>query len=244
MSGRMHNCLNWVRHQPRIVTISILLLVMILWGFLELAEEVFEGETHRLDERLILSLRRPDDPATPIGPAWLKEVARDVTGLGSPAVLTFFTAAVAGFLYLDRKRQLAAALLTAVVTGTFVTYGLKKLFARPRPELVPHLSEVYSASFPSGHSMMSAVVYLTLGILVATALDRLRLRAYVIGLAVLLTLAVGMTRVYLGVHYPSDVLAGWAAGFAWALACRLVVRKLQRGGFLERDLADPSAART
>lgn len=226
MSGRLHDCLNWFRNQPRIVTVSALLVVLTLWGFLELAEEVFEGETHHFDEWLLLSLRQPDNPAEPIGPPWLKEVARDVTAMGSPAILSFFTLAVAGYLYLDRKRRLATILLTAVITGMLLTYGLKSLFARPRPEIVPHLSEVYSRSFPSGHSMMSAVVYLTLGMLVATVLEQPRLRAYVIGLAVLLSLAVGITRVYLGVHYPSDVLAGWAAGFAWALGCRLVVRQL------------------
>jgi undecaprenyl-diphosphatase len=237
----MSNCLNWVRNQPRIVTVSALLLVLILWGFLELAEEVFEGETHHFDEWLLRSLRQADDPGTPIGPVWLKEVARDVTALGSPAVLSLFTVAVAGYLYLDRKRHLAGILLTAVVTGVFLTFGLKSLFDRPRPDIVPHLSEVYSRSFPSGHSMMSAVVYLTLGILVATVLEQPRLHAYVIGLAVVLTLAVGMTRVYLGVHYPTDVLAGWAAGFAWALACRLVVRQLQRTGHVERDASDSHA---
>lgn len=239
MTGRLNDFWMRIRDQPRIVTVSILLLVLILWGFLELADEVFEGETHELDESLVRALRRADDPSEPVGPLWLKEVARDVTAMGSQAVLSFFTLAVAGFLYLDRKRRLAATLLTAVVTGMLLTYGMKGLFARPRPDIVPHFSEVYSGSFPSGHSMMSAVVYLTLGMLVATVLDRAWLRFYVIGLAVLLSLAVGATRVYLGVHYPSDVLAGWAAGFAWALGCRLVVRNLQRTEAVEHDGGRP-----
>jgi undecaprenyl-diphosphatase len=116
------------------------------------------------------------------------------------------------------------------------------LYARPRPDLVPHLSPVYTSSFPSGHSLIAAVVYLTLGSLLASVISRPMLKVYVLSVAMLLTTAVGLSRVYLGVHYPTDVLAGWLAGLVWALLCWLVARVLQRRGRVESESADASAA--
>ena len=115
------------------------------------------------------------------------------------------------------KRGAAFLVVVAVVGGMLLSTGLKLGFERPRPDLVPHGARVYTASFPSGHAMLSAVTYLTLGALLARVQERRRVKAFFIGLAVVLTLLVGVSRVYLGVHWPSDVLAGWCVGAAWAV---------------------------
>lgn len=155
------------------------------------------------------------------------------TGLGGMSILGLLIATTAGFLWLDRRGRMALFLVAATLSGLLVSMGLKGLFDRPRPDVVPHLAKVQTSSFPSAHSMMSAVVYLTLGVLVAAAVESRRLRVYALGVAVLITVLVGASRVYLGVHYPTDVLAGWTAGLVWALACWLVARWLQRRGDVE-----------
>jgi undecaprenyl-diphosphatase len=165
----------------------------------------------------------------------LAEVARDVTALGSTTVIVLVTGAVAGFLLLDRKYAAMLFVVAATGSGFALSVALKGLFRRPRPEVVPHLMRVYYSSFPSGHSMMSAVVYLTLGALLARLVAKRRLKFYVLAVAVLLTGMVGVSRVYLGVHYPTDILAGWSAGLTWASLCWLVERRLQRRGAIERE---------
>jgi undecaprenyl-diphosphatase len=204
-----------------------------VWVFLELADDVLEGDTASVDERLLLSLRAADDPSDPLGPSWFEELARDITGLGGAGVLTLITLASAGFLALQRKAHLAFYLLLAVGSGTVLSTLLKMGFDRPRPELFAHGQVVYTSSFPSGHSMLSAVVYLTLGALLASGQTNLRMRAYLVGLAALLTMLVGASRVYLGVHWPTDVLAGWTAGAAWALVCWAVAERLRGRGAVE-----------
>lgn len=211
-----------------------------LWAFVALAEAVMEGGTRAFDTALLLALRSPGDPADPLGPPWVEEMARDVTALGGVGVLTFLTFAAAGLLWLQRRRATALYLLAAVGSGVAFSTAAKALFDRPRPELVPHGAAVHTASFPSGHSLMAAVVYLTLAVLVARTMPSRRLRVYVVALAVLVTVAVGVSRVYLGVHWPTDVLAGWAAGGAWALACAAFSRVLSRRGTIEaEDTAPP-----
>ena len=160
-------------------------------------------------------------------------VAREVTALGSTPVLTGVTLAAAGYLALVGLRSSALLVLAAVGGGTALSSLLKLGFQRPRPELVPHTIQVYTASFPSGHAMLSAVTYLTLGALLMRVQSRWTVKAYVLALAVLTTLLVGASRVYLGVHWPTDVLAGWCIGAAWALICWLVALYLERGGPVE-----------
>jgi undecaprenyl-diphosphatase len=133
------------------------------------------------------------------------------------------------------KRGSMWLVLIAVAGGQVVTTLAKHGFDRPRPDLVPHGMQVYTASFPSGHSMMAAVTYLTMAVLVARVQPTRALKAYVLALAVLVTVAVGISRVYLGVHWPTDVLAGWSAGAAWALGCWLVARWLARRGAVEPE---------
>ncbi|MBU8542067.1 phosphatase PAP2 family protein [Roseomonas sp. ROY-5-3] len=217
-------------------TVILLLLVAgSAWGFIELADAVVEGETLAIDRALLLAMRSPADPADPLGPGWLVEMGRDVTALGGVAVLVLVTLAVTVFMVLRRLWHAAGLLLAAVGSGIIVSTLLKNAFERARPDLVPHGSYVATASFPSGHSMMAAVVYLTLGALLARVEPDGRVKVFVLCCAVLLTLLVGISRVYLGVHWPTDVLAGWTVGAGWALLFWLMARALQRRGRIETD---------
>jgi undecaprenyl-diphosphatase len=233
--------LGWARQIELVTLLSVLLVGLGVWTFVELADEVFEGETRALDERLLLAMRNPQEPADPIGPEWLEEMARDVTALGGVAVLATITLASAGFLALGGQRRVAIYVVAAVAGGLVVSTAMKSSFSRPRPDLVPHGSHVTSASFPSGHSMMATTTYLTLGALLARVNSNRRIKIYLMVLAISLSLAVGVSRVYLGVHWPTDVLAGWVLGASWATLCWLVEWRLQRTGTLERSPA-PSAS--
>ena len=217
------------------ILIMVLLVTAAAWAFAELADEVMEGDASGFDEAVLLALRSPTDPAVPLGPRWLQETMRDFTALGGMAVLTMITIAVAGYLVLTRKSRAALDVCVAIGTGILLSSLLKYGFDRPRPDLVPHGSYVYTTSFPSGHSMMSAVVYLTLGALIARVESGMRIKAYVLSVAVFLTVLIGVSRVYLGVHWPTDVLAGWVVGAAWALVWWAITLWLQRQGQVESE---------
>ena len=210
------------------------------YGFFALAQEVGEGSTAALDRKILLALRNPADLSDPIGPRWLEETMRDITGLGSVFTIVFLTAAVAAYLMLSGKRRVGGFVIAAVGGGELVSTVLKLFYHRPRPDLVPHGMEVFTASFPSGHAMMSAIAYLTLATLIARIDRRRRVKALVLGLGVTMTLLVGLSRIYLGVHWPSDVLAGWCIGAAWAALCWFVALQLQRRG--EVEAPDPPPA--
>lgn len=216
---------------------GLVLAVAALLAFAGIAAEMLEGETLGFDRAVLLALRHPDAPYDPIGPRWVTEVARDVTGLGGNAILFFVTLAVAGYLALVRKRAAALLVIVTVGGGMALSTLLKLAFQRPRPDLVPHGAEVYTASFPSGHAMLSAVTYLTLAALLIQVQVQWRAKTYVLALAVLVTLLIGISRVYLGVHWPTDVLAGWCIGAAWALLCWLAALALQRNRQVERSEA-------
>ena len=194
------------------ILFAVLTALVGSWAFLEIADEMAEGETQRLDAWVVRSLRRPADAAVPIGPRWLVDDVRDLSALGGRSVLILVTAAVVLYLWLARTFHAMWVVLGAAVGGQLLSALLKVVFARPRPDIVPHLTTVNFSSFPSGHSMSAAAVYLTLGLLLARFTDRTRLRIYVLTLATFVTFLVGISRIYLGVHYPTDVLAGWAAG--------------------------------
>ena len=210
------------------VEVSVLLAVIIvaggLWGFVELSELARDTHPHAFDTQILLAFRTPGDLDNPIGPRWLEEAMRDVTALGSTVVLTFVIVGTVGFLALTGSGAAAGFILLAVAGGQVLSSALKLGIERPRPDLVSHLAEVFTASFPSGHAMLSAVTYLTLGSLLARIAAGRAVKIYILFLSVLATFAVGVSRVYLGVHWPSDVLGGWCAGAAWAMLCWLAAR--------------------
>ena len=212
-------------------------IVLSLLVFSKTAGEMLEGDLREFDDGVLRLLRSHDDfagtaisPGVGIGPAWLVQVAIDVTALGGTAVLAIILVIVVGYLALERRYDAIVLIVVATAGGGVLSELLKWWFARKRPEIVPHLVEVGSASFPSGHSMLAVVTYLTLGALLARFVPRRRTRTYCIVVSFLLALLIGLSRVYLGVHYPTDVLAGWSAGLAWALPCWLIARYLQYRG--------------
>jgi undecaprenyl-diphosphatase len=216
----------WLGSHSGLVLLAMLLVVAGTWGFIELVDEVREGTTQEFDEWVLKIAAQHQRP-------WLEEAMRDMTALGGVIFLTLVTVGVAGYLMLRRKWGAVWLLVIAVGGGFLLSLGLKHTIARDRPELLPHRSHVVTASFPSGHSMLSAVVYLTLGSLL-TRIERNRLvKWYFLFIALLLTFLVGVSRVYLGVHWPTDVLAGWTAGLVWALLCWLVTKYLQHRGTVE-----------
>lgn len=204
-----------------------------LWGFVELADEVADGETRSFDRAVMLALRSTSDVNDPLGPAWIEQVARDITSLGGAPVLVLITLAAVGFLLFIRHWGAAIFVAVSVIGGTLISNFLKGWFDRPRPDLVPHAVEVTSASFPSGHAMLAMITYLTLGAVLAE-IERSRIvRVYILVWAVLLALLVGLSRVYLGVHWPTDVLAGWCIGSSWALLCGAIALWLRSRGVIE-----------
>lgn len=223
----LRKLLDVLRQPDPIVLLALLTVMAGVLIFAAVADEVAERDTQRFDERVLRSLRSANDSSTIIGPDWMAAAARDISSLGGVTLLMTLTAGTAGFLFLCDKRRAMWLVLLAPVTGALASVVLKALFARPRPVIVPHLEAVTSYSFPSGHSMLSAIVYLTLGALVAGILPRRSQKIYVMLAAVTITLLVGLSRMLLGVHYPTDVLGGWTAGSAWAVLWWLIERRLQ-----------------
>lgn len=215
--------------EPRLL-IALGAIAACAWIFFGIAEYVSDGGPHALDTSLLLALRNPADPSDPLGPVWFEELMRDVTALGSMGILVGLTLAVAGYLWLLGNRRSMGLMLAAVYGGILASSFFKQWFDRPRPDLVPHEMAVSTASFPSGHSMLAAVTYLTLAAMLARVQPTRALKIYVLAVAVLVTVGVGVSRVYLGVHWPSDVLGGWTAGAAWALACWLIAGWIEGSG--------------
>jgi len=226
-----HHSVGWFRRVTGVVgelELSVLaaaaMIVLGTWLFVAIAGLVVGGGTQHIDERLMLSLRRADDRAVPIGPAWLRDVAVNITVLGGGLDLTLLSLVVAGYLTLHRRYGALVLLLLASCGVGLLNAALKGFFGRPRPTVVPALVSVFDSSFPSGHAMSSAAIYLSLAVLLAGVTARRGNRIYILAVALSVTFLVGLSRVYLGVHYPSDILAGWTAGIVWALCCWLAVR--------------------
>jgi undecaprenyl-diphosphatase len=206
---------------------AILLAALGAFAFLEVAEDIGEQETG-FDWTVLRALRVAGDPQHMVGPSWLHNAAIELTGFGDTWILGVIVIVAAGFLLMQRKGGQALILVIAVAGGTLLSEGLKEMFGRDRPPEVWRLVETASASFPSGHAMLSAVTYLTLGALLARILTRRRLKAYVLVVAFALAGMVGLTRIYLGAHWTTDVIAGWALGTAWAMACWLAAFAIER----------------
>lgn len=222
-----------LRHRFRLplelkVLLGLLVIIGGTWVFLELGEAVQKGTTKDFDDHVLKIFRAPDNDRELIGPPWVHEVARDITALGGYFVLFFVTTIVCSYLVLMRKWAASIFIAVASLTGWLVSSLLKAFFDRPRPDVVEHLSHAFTSSFPSGHSMMSAIVYLTMGALLARFANRGSVRIYCLSVAILLSGLIGCSRVMMGVHYPTDVLGGWSAGLVWATLCWLIARKWQK----------------
>lgn len=203
-------------------------MIMMLIGagiFVAIALMLGTPSLQNFDDTVIRNLRIADDLATPVGPGWFKELARDFTALGGYGVLVTITVLVTTFLHLERRPARAHFVVIVVVAAYSLSMLLKSMIARPRPEIVPWLSYVHSSSFPSGHSMMSAVVYLSLGLMLSDLTSRRLVKIFVIVAPLTISASIGFSRVYMGVHYPTDVVAGWWLGITWSLACWLAVRR-------------------
>ena len=208
--------------------ISLILLSLGLFGFFKLTEEVVEGDTRGFDQSVLLWFRNKADLSDPIGPQWLEVVMRDITALGGLLILGLLTIAACGYLWLTQRHKLALFVAVSIPAGSLLNTLLKEYFTRPRPDIVPHGTGAALSSFPSGHAMMSAIVFLTLGALLSLSTENTRIKIYILFWSVFLTVIVGISRVYLGVHWPTDIIAGWIAGGTWAVLCLLVGHWLLR----------------
>ena len=225
--------LNWLR-QTIAARVDIRLLVGFgavmgaILGFGHIVEEMLEGDTDAFDRAVLLALRNRADPTHPIGPPWAADMVRDVTALGSFSVLGLIWLSLASYLLLVRRWGLATWITASIVGGSILNSLLKFGFDRPRQDIVPATAPVFTTSFPSGHAMEAAVVYLTVGVLLADLHGSRALKVFFLGVAMTLVIAVGVSRVYLGLHYPTDVLAGWCVGAAWAALCWSIALWLRR----------------
>lgn len=210
--------------EPRILAgLGVLAGLLLLFG--KIIEDVVNQESGAFDKAVLFALRDPADMAHPVGPAWLEGVVRDITALGGPTVITLITVISVIYLVLDGKRRTALLIAASIGGGAMVEKLLKFGFDRARPDIVPHLVTVHSLSFPSGHAMLSAITYLTLGTLLARAQAKRRLRVFILAAGLCMTLLIGLSRLYLGVHWPTDVLAGWCVGAAWVMVFWLIARR-------------------
>ncbi|AMJ63298.1 phosphatase PAP2 family protein [Bosea sp. PAMC 26642] len=185
-------------------------------AFVGLALFIASGRSFAFDTSLVLLLRVTGDPSTPLGPPWLREAMRDVTALGSFVGLGMMTIAASLTLWLCRFHHLAIGLAVSVLAATAVSTGLKILVGRQRPDIVEHTALTFTASFPSGHAFLSAVTLLSIAGFIGLASQRKDITRLCMILAWTMIVLIGVSRIYLGVHWPTDVIAGWCLGIAWS----------------------------
>jgi undecaprenyl-diphosphatase len=215
-------------HREIKLFLILLIIFLCLILFAEIGNMVNKGSTQQFDEMIIYSLRSSENPSLPAGPVWLYQFMNDITALGGGTVIGLITIFVAGFLALQKKYDALGLLLAATIGGTLIVFLLKDFYGRARPDIIFRLHEVGSLSFPSGHSMMSAIVFLTQAAIIARIQRSKKIRFYILSAALFLTFIIGFSRVYLGVHYPTDVIGGWVIGLAWASFCWIVVYFVQK----------------
>jgi undecaprenyl-diphosphatase len=218
-----------------LILFGCLFLLLFVWGGIELRDLFMVDRAMQFDEWMLLAFRDADNPQYLFGPYWVDEAVRDITALGGPAVLTFMIAIVTIYLLLQKKYKSALLVVVVTVGGLLISLLLKDLFLRERPDIVPALMVETSPSFPSGHSMLSAVIYLTLGSLLSRIETNPRIRVYIISIAILTAIMVGLTRIMLGVHFPTDVLVGWIVGFFWATLCWFFMMIMQEQKMVEME---------
>jgi undecaprenyl-diphosphatase len=232
-AGRQFPKLKILLNKEILILLGILFLLLFFWGGIELRNLFMVDRAQHFDEWMLTSVRSPENPELLRGPHWVDETVRDLTALGGPAVLSLTILFVLGYLLLKRSYRSATLVFIATVGGLLISLLLKDFFLRERPDIVPALMVETSPSFPSGHSMLSAVVYLTLGSLLTRVETSSRIRVYTISIAIFFAVVIGITRVLLGVHYPTDVLVGWITGFLWASLCWFIMITLQEQKVVE-----------
>lgn len=221
------------RPEPKLVRRLIGAASISCVGLLALVDGVTDGWISSLDADLLLAFRAEGAPDDPIGPGWFEELVRDLTALGGLG-LTAIALTVTWLADLVRRRPRAAWFhLVAVLLGVGLVFWLKDVYDRPRPSLVPHEALVLTHSFPSGHAATAALAHLSIGTAVARGCRTEGMARLAIGTAVVLALLVGISRVYLGVHWPSDVVAGWLIGASWAFGIWSIEGFLRRRGLVE-----------
>lgn len=230
----------WLAQRDAVLMLALLIAVVLLFGFLQIAGAVNDGRVG-FERSLMLALREPGAPNDPVGPRWFENLWLDITVLGNPDILVLLALIVLGYLVMLREWRTALVFAIALIGAGLASTVLKHAFERPRPEVINRLIDVASPSFPSGHSLMAAVFYPTLGAMLARLVQHVRLKLYLLGVALVLMLLIGASRVYLGVHYPSDVLAGWMLGLGWATVCWTILRALQRKRVVEPPGIPPEA---
>ncbi len=221
---RLVRGLEWLRARDLRLLFELLVFGVLVMIFLKIAHEVSSNGTEWFDHGILLGLRNaPDDP---IGSEGVQAAVMHLSGLGSGAVTGLVVLIAVSYLCLAGRWRFAGLVMGCAVGTLLVMLMLKGLYDRPRPSIVTAIDPPGDESFPSGHSMIASALYLTLGTLLARAMPRRRLRVFVMATGALLALIIGASRLYLGVHYPTDVLAGWTVGCAWALVCGIAARKL------------------
>lgn len=215
-----------------VAVVAGLAFILACGVFVHLAISAPRGDYLPLEDTILQAFRQPGTDL-PLWPEWASSAVRDITALGSAMVIILLTLMIIGYLLLTRRIAAALILIVATAGGQAMNATLKHLFGRERPEATLHLVEVRSPSFPSGHSMAASIFYLTTGALLTQTAKRRREKMYLIAAVLLVTVLIGFSRVYLGVHYPTDVVAGWCAGVAWAIVCWALARRMRRRGQLE-----------
>jgi undecaprenyl-diphosphatase len=211
------------RRRPELAIAATLATIALLaFVVLKLGSEIAEGETNAFDRAALIWVRSHLG-----GSSGLRSFMLDLTALGDTTVLAIIIVLVTGYLAIMRRLRLAGLLVVQTAVGTSLASLLKPWFGRLRPDVVPHWVDVASASFPSGHAANSAVVYLSLAALAARATPSPPARAYLMSTAAMLACGIGLSRVYLGVHWPTDILAGWALGGGWVILCAMLTRSLR-----------------
>lgn len=226
MKSWLRRRIEWFRAADLRLQAELLGLGVLVVVFLQIADEVTDGDTHEIDNAILLALRNaPDDP---IGSYKVEAGVMHISALGSGVVAALITTIVAAYLLLANRIRYALTIIVVAVGTGIVMNVLKPLFERERPTIVTHIDPPGGLSFPSGHSMISAALYLTLAMMISRSLEHRRLRVFAVGTGAFLALLIGFSRVYLGVHYPTDVIAGWTVGAAWALLVGIGTRKFRR----------------